>query len=241
MKILVVDDEALARQRLLRLLGEVSPEHEVLEASDGHSAIVTATREKPDLVLLDVRMPGMDGIEVAASLDELHEPPAVAFCTAYDEYALQALKHHAIAYLLKPVRKDDLRDCLQSAGRINRVQLGRLREPMDADDRYVSSHTHQGLETLPLQEICCFLAEQKHVSAVSTEQTLILSDTLKELEERFGDTFVRVHRNALVALDHIERLSRRDDGSWEVVIHGLELRPAISRRHLSPLKKRLSR
>ena len=117
MKILLVDDEPLARDRLRRLLQRLRPEAEVIEAGSGEDALALLAREDPSLVLLDVRMPGMDGIEVAAALDRLPAPPAVIFCTAYDEYALDALRHQAVAYLLKPVRETELARALATAGR----------------------------------------------------------------------------------------------------------------------------
>jgi two-component system response regulator AlgR len=242
-RILVVDDEPLARERLVRLLQRLRPDDELQEADDGEAAIAAARVFAPDLVLLDVRMPGRDGIEVAAELDTLDNPPAIAFCTAYDEYALQAFQYHAVAYLLKPVRAEDLAECLRSASRVNRAQLARLRESPTAppdDNERVSTHTHRGFESLALRDVRCFVAEDKYVSAISPGTELTLSETLKELEERFPERFVRVHRNALVALEHIERLERSKDGSWQVRLRDCDLRPAISRRHLSAVKRRFS-
>jgi len=239
MKILVVDDEELARERLLRLLAKIQPEAQCLEASDGEQALAVVERHTPDLLLLDIRMPGMDGIEVAARLDELASPPAVIFCTAYDEYALQALQHQAVAYLLKPVRQAELVRALAGAGRVNRLQLVSMREnDPDAGREQVSSQTHRGLETVPVADIRCFLAEQKYVTACSPGAALLIPDTLKDLEQEFGHRFLRVHRNALVALAHIVRL-QRDENGWQVVLDGVDARPAVSRRHLAEVKQRL--
>ena len=123
MKILVVDDEALARERLLRLLHKLQPQAQCLEADSGEQALEQVRHHAPDLLLLDIRMPGMDGIEVAAALDAMAQPPAVIFCTAYDQYALAALQQHAVAYLLKPVREAGLDQALAQAARVNRLQL----------------------------------------------------------------------------------------------------------------------
>jgi two-component system response regulator AlgR len=245
-KVLVVDDEALARERLLRLLGRLRPEARCLQAADGEQALALVDRENPDLLLLDIRMPGLDGIEVATRLDAMASPPAVIFCTAYDEYALQALQHQAVAYLLKPVREADLTRALVAAGRVNRVQLASLREQGPAGETpaapgrsRVSSQTHRGLETMPVAEIRCFVAEQKYVTACSPAGELLIPDTLKDLEREFGGRFLRVHRNALVACEHIERLARDDSGVWHVVLRGVEMRPAVSRRHLAQAKQQL--
>lgn len=242
MKILVVDDEQLARERLLRLLARLRPEAQCLQASNGDQALELVAKEEPDLLLLDIRMPGKDGIEVATELERGTSPPAVVFCTAYDEYALQALQHQAMAYLLKPVREADLAQALEGAARINRLQLANLQNAAsDSGPRSsVTSHTHRGFESLPVDQVRCFIAEQKYVTALSPDGDLLLPDTLKDLEQEFGDQFLRVHRNALVALAHVLRLEKLSDGSWQVVLDGLELTPAISRRHLSETKERLA-
>ena len=242
MKILVVDDESLARERILRLLGRVRPQATCLQAADGNEALLLVESEEPDLLLLDIRMPGMDGIEVATALEQRDSPPAVIFCTAYDEYALQALQHQAMAYLLKPVREAELAHALDNAARINRMQLVNLRETAGGDGARtsVSSHTHRGYEALPVEEVRCFTAEQKYVTAWSAESELLIPDTLKDLELEFGDQFIRVHRNALVALKYVKRLEKKTDGSWQVLLDGVDNRPAISRRHLTEVKERLA-
>ena len=245
MKILVVDDEMLARERLLRLLRKLQPDAECLEADGGEEALALVAQHAPDLLLLDIRMPGMDGIEVATHLDNLERPPAVIFCTAYDQYALEALQHQAVAYLLKPVREKELSRALANAGRVNRLQLASLRPDGPGSGEsglsrsQVSSQTHRGLETMPVADIRLFLAEQKYVTACSPTAQLLIPDTLKDLEREFDQLFLRVHRNALVALAHIVRLHRDDSGTWQVVLDGVDERPAVSRRHLAQVKQRL--
>lgn len=242
MKVLVVDDEVLARERLLRLLGKLQPDAQCLQADGGEQALAMVAQHAPDLLLLDIRMPGMDGIEVAAQLDTLERPPAVIFCTAYDEYALEALRHQAVAYLLKPVREAELARALANAGRVNRLQLASLRQDSASPEQVrsqVSSQTHRGVETMTLADIRCFLAEQKYVSACGPARELLIPDTLKDLEREFGRQFLRVHRNALVALEHLVRLERDDAGGWYAVLDGVDERPAVSRRHLADAKQRL--
>jgi two-component system response regulator AlgR len=244
-KILVVDDEVLARDRLLRLLAKLRADAQCMQAESGEEALALVAQHVPDLLLLDIRMPGMDGIEVATHLDALERPPAVIFCTAYDEYALAALQYQAVAYLLKPVREVALARALANAGRVNRLQLASLR-PDDSGSgesgqrrSQVSSQTHRGLETMPVADIRLFLAEQKYVTACSPTAQLLIPDTLKDLEREFGQQFLRVHRNALVALEHIARLQRDDSGTWQVVLDAVDERPAVSRRHLAQVKQRL--
>lgn len=246
MKILVVDDEALARERLLRLLEKSHPDAQCWQAGNGEQALALAREHGPDLLLLDVRMPGMSGIELATRLESEAQPPAVIFCTAYDEYALEALQHQAAAYLLKPVREQELTHALATAGRVNRVQLAALAELGKADAADVtgersllSSQTHRGVETMPVADVRCLLAEQKYVTACSPSGELLIPDTLKELEREFGQRFLRVHRNALVAVAHVVRLERDEVGPWYVVLEGVSQRPMVSRRHLTEVKQRL--
>jgi two-component system response regulator AlgR len=233
-KILVVDDEPLARQRLLRLLTRLRPDDDLFEAANGVEALEQVRKEQPQILLLDIRMPEMDGVEVAAQL--LHEPaaPAVIFCTAYDEYALAALRNHAIAYLFKPVRERELERALQAAVRVNRAQLDSLGVAGAGRDQVVSVG-HRGIESLQLADIRCFLAEDKYVRACAPSGEILLSESLKDLEAEFNGRFLRVHRNALVARAHILRMLRADDG-WLVELADVAERPQVSRRHLSEIK-----
>ncbi|MDJ0878058.1 MAG: LytTR family DNA-binding domain-containing protein [Halieaceae bacterium] len=237
MRILVVDDEPLARERLLRLLDKVAPEAETHEAGNGAQALELVASTQPDLLLLDIRMPGMDGIAVASALQSLEQPPAVIFCTAYDQFALQALDNQAVAYLLKPVREEKLRDALGRAGKLNRLQLAALEDGSPGRTHLVSE-THRGVEMAAVDEVRCLVAEQKYVRAIYPGGSLLLTETLKELEEEFGGRFLRVHRNALVSRSHVAGLVRDGEG-WAVSLEGVEEQPAVSRRHLSALKENL--
>jgi two-component system response regulator AlgR len=245
-KILVVDDEALARERLLRLLIKSQPDAQCWQAGNGEQALALVRKHSPDLLLLDVRMPGMSGIELATRLEFEEQPPAIVFCTAYDEYALEALQHQAAAYLLKPVREQELTRALATAGRVNRVQLAALAElgktqeaEAPGERSQLSSQTHRGVETMPVADVRCLLAEQKYVTAYSPFGELLIPDTLKELEREFGQRFLRVHRNALVAVAHVVRLQRDERGPWYVVLKDIAQKPMVSRRHLTEVKQRL--
>jgi two-component system response regulator AlgR len=239
-KVLLVDDEALARERLERLLGDLAPGARCLHAADGEAALAVAEADSPDLVLLDIRMPGMDGIEVAARLEKTDNPPAIIFCTAYDEYALQALQHQAAAYLLKPVRAHELERALAGAGRVNRVQLAVLREGLAGGRRRITTTTSRGVETLALDDVRCFLAEDKYVTACAPGVELVITESLRDLEREFGDVLLRVHRNALVAPGYIVALQRDDEGGWHLELEGVERRPQVSRRHLRAVRERLT-
>ncbi len=238
MRILIVDDEALARERLRRLLVRLKPEAELREAASGREALELMEQWPPEVLLLDIRMPEMDGVAVARKLLALHEPPALIFCTAYDEYALDALRHQAVAYLLKPVRERELDDALRAAVRINRAQLDALGVAGGGREEIVSAG-HRGVETLDVAEVRCFLAEDKYVRVCAPGAELLLSETLKELEQEYPARFLRVHRNALVAAAHVLRLTRQDN-AWVVELAGVDERPQVSRRHLAALKEALT-
>ncbi len=242
MNVLIVDDEFLARERLQRLLAQVQPDATCRQVASGEEALEVLAEFEAQLILLDVRMPGMGGIALAERLVELDEPPAVVFCTAYDEYALDALRHQAVAYLLKPVREAELEKAIALAARINRVQVAALRDgETGGARRHVSSEGHRGLESMAVSEVRCFLAEQKYVTACAPERELLLPDALKDLEQEFASQFLRVHRNALVNLRHVRRLVRDSAGGWVVELDGVAQRPAVSRRHLAAVKERLRR
>jgi two-component system response regulator AlgR len=238
MKILVVDDEPLARERLLRLLRVVEPDAEFAEADNGAQALEQVATLQPDLLLLDIRMPGMDGLEVAQKLLQMEQPPAVIFCTAYDTYAMEALDNQAAAYLLKPVREEKLAAAIARARKINRVQLANLNEEAGVRS-HIISESHLSVARVPLGDVRCFLAEQKYVRALHPGGSLLIPDTLKDLEQEFAGQFVRTHRNALIARSHVIGLRRDAEQGWLVELDGITEQPKVSRRHLSALKERL--
>lgn len=236
MKVLIVDDETPARVRLSHMIGDI-PDAEVCgEASDGRMALERVQTLSPDVVLLDIRMPGMDGLEAARHLAALEAPPAVIFTTAYDEYAVAAFDASAVAYLLKPVRGEKLAEALRRARRLTRAQM--LRLPDEGPRRHIAARTGQRLDLVPLSEIRLFRAEHKYVVVHSGTRTVLIEDSLKSLEDEFGDEFVRVHRNALVAQRFISAMERLD-GGWVLRVEGVDEPVAISRRHLTAVRKRL--
>ena len=237
MKVLIVDDEKLARDRISRMLADVDGYDVVGEAGHGMEAIEQCQRAQPDVVLLDIRMPGMDGLEAARHLMQMEEPPAVVFCTAYEEHAIEAFNVQAVGYLLKPVRREDLINVLRSAKRANKAQLAALME-QDGDRRsHISARTRRGIELIPIDEVRFFQADQKYVTVRHGEGELLIDETLRELEDEFGERFVRVHRNALVASRYIEGLERDENGHFQIRMRGVDERVDISRRHLSSVRK----
>ena len=238
MKILIVDDEPLARERLQRHLQEIDSDCEITEAENGFIALEQCERHNPDLVLLDIRMPGMDGIETAGKLSKLETPPAIIFTTAYDEYALEAFDAHAIAYLLKPIRKEKLENALQSAKQLNRVQLQSIQpEETDTQENYLSVRIHSGLRKIELEDVFYFLAEQKYVSVKYREGEVLIEESLKSLEERFSNTFIRIHRNALIAKKQLKAIRKDQQGRYLTELKDIDDKIEVSRRHVAMVRK----
>jgi len=243
MKILVVDDEPPARERLRQILAD-EPEYEVVgEAGNGYEALELAARAAPDIVLLDIRMPGMEGIETAHHLNKMDPAPAVVFTTAYDEYAIDAFEARAIGYVLKPVRRARLIGALQHASRLAAGTLREAGASLGAQRRHVCALAHGELRLIPVDEISCFRADQKYVSVDHDNGHDLIDDSLKSLEAEFSDRFVRIHRGALIAVDRIERIERSAEGRNRIVLrdgsHVDDKELIISRRHVAEVKRRL--
>ncbi|BAN68078.1 LytR/AlgR family response regulator transcription factor [endosymbiont of unidentified scaly snail isolate Monju] len=231
MKLLIADDEAPARARLHELLREVRPDAELVgEAADGETALALAREHRPDVALLDIRMPGMDGIRAALAMQELETPPAVIFVTAFDEHALAAFEANAIDYLLKPVRASRLRTALDKAAVFTRSQREALAQ---ADNTPGLSVTQRGVtRRIPLHDILCLKADHKYVEVHHRDGVALSDASLKSIEEQFPGRFLRIHRNALVDPARARELRRAPDGRALLTIEGLALPLEVSRRHL---------
>jgi len=239
MNVLIVDDEQLARQRLRLMLNGMG-EHVIAEAETGEQALVKSQHINPDIVLMDIRMPGMDGLEAAGYINQLENPPAIIFTTAYSDHALQAFETHAVDYLLKPIKRDRLELALQAARRLTRAQLQNLRAEQEAGVRSrICVKTRGSIELVPLEEIIYFKADQKYVTLRTDEHEYLIEESLKTLEDEFGERFVRIHRNALVAQNGIVGLSKNGDGHTCIVLRDIEDRLEVSRRHLPSIRKKL--
>lgn len=243
MNILVVDDEDLARDRLLRIVERLKARQSGLavvgQASNGLEAVRQCQSLLPDVVLLDIRMPGMDGLEAARHIAQMETPPAVIFCTAFEEHAIAAFDAQAVGYLLKPVREHDLEDALSRASRANRAQLAALGGDDEQNNQrsHISARTRRGLELVPVEEVRYFQADQKYVTVRWTEGELLIDDPLRQLELEFGERFVRIHRNALVAVRFIESLERDGQGHYRVRMRGIDDTLDVSRRHVTGLRR----
>jgi two-component system, LytTR family, response regulator AlgR len=235
--VLVVDDEAPARQRLVRLVGEIAGARVAAEAANGREALQRAIEFKPDVVLLDVRMPEMDGIEAARHLALLPVAPAVIFTTAYDEYALAAFEAQAIGYLLKPVRRDKLEAALATARRLTRPALAPLAG--GAKRSHFAARVRDQLRLVPVADVLACVADQKYVTLHHREGTDLIEESLRSIEEEFSAEFVRVHRSALAAVRHVAAVDRDAEGRYHIRMRDSELRLEVSRRLAGDLLRRL--
>jgi two-component system, LytTR family, response regulator AlgR len=239
MKALIVDDEPLARERLAALLADVDGVEVIGEAGTGVEAIDAATQLKPDLVLLDIRMPVMDGIEAARHLDALDAPPAIVFCTAYQDHALAAFEANAVDYLVKPIRVERLRAAIAKAERLGGATLRKVESAAEPGRRrsHLCARVRGSLVLVAVGDIDYLLAEDKYVVVHHTKGEVLIEEPLTALEEEFGERFVRIHRNCLVALSKLSGLDRAPDGRVLARIAGVAAPLEVSRRNLPALRK----
>jgi two-component system response regulator AlgR len=241
MKCLVVDDESLARQRLTRLLEGMGEWTVCGEAANGEEALQQVQQLRPDLVLMDIRMPGMDGIEAARHIVQLENPPALVFATAYGDHALEAFETQAVDYLLKPIHPQRLQQALDKAMRLSSVQLEKLQKSQ-ADSRrmHLCARKRGNLELIPIDEVVYLQADNKYVTVCSATQQILIEESLKSLEREFSSYFIRIHRNALVAVAAIRGLEKSVEGHCCVLLEGVDERLEVSRRLLPEVRKRIT-
>jgi two-component system response regulator AlgR len=234
LNILIIDDEVPARDRLRRLV-EAIPGCEVAGESGSATEALEQIRElKPHVLLLDISMPGMDGMSLARVLQEGGASPGVIFCTAYQDQALEAFEQEAVDYLVKPVRAERLEKALEKAKRY-------LGDGQDQEDDHFLRSTVGGKVILtPIHRVICLLAEDKYTTVVHEKGSTVIDDSLTDLEHRFPELFFRIHRNALVSRKHIRGLERTSEGHTQVVLSGTDHKPEVSRRNVSSLRKLLT-
>lgn len=236
-RLLLADDEAPARMRLRRLLASIDDVEVVAEAEHGQQVLEACQQLQPDVVLLDIRMPGMDGIACARELTALDTPPAVIFCTAWGDYALPALKAQASSYLLKPIDRDELAQAIWACQKINRAQLQRLQPAQDGASVLLRSGASEW--RLSLASIAWFEAVDGRVTAIHDEGEHVLEQSLTELEKQWSQQLLRSHRAALVNRSRLKGLHKEPDGSHSVALQHCDRRAPVSRRHLSDVRQAL--
>jgi two-component system response regulator AlgR len=237
LRIVLVDDEAPARRRLRELLDDCTAALPVLvvgEAGSGREALHLLGTTPADLVLTDIHMPDMDGIELARHLLKLPLPPVLIFTTAHHEHAIAAFEVHAIDYLVKPVRVQRLLSALQKVPRLKPLSDIKLNRLPAAARRFLSVTERSRVVLVPIDEIVYLKAELKYITIRTADREFLLEESLTRLEEEFGPRFVRVHRNCLVAREAIRGFERRvsadGDAHWEVMLRGVTEALPVSRR-----------
>ena len=240
LKIIVADDETPARNRLRELLAETDGVCVVGEARNGKEALMLALDTGADLVLLDIRMPQMDGIEAAGHLQKVAPPPAIIFTTAFDSYAMQAFDVNAVDYLLKPIRLERLQSAIAKARALLPGQLAAL-QSMQRQRTHFSVTERGRVLLVPVAEVIYLRAELKYLTLRTRERSYLVEDTLTAIEQEFGDYFLRLHRNCLVAQHSILGYEKRhDDDSehgWTVLLRDVPDTLAVSRRQHHVLRK----
>jgi two-component system response regulator AlgR len=240
-KVFIADDEEPARERLKELLGDIAeelPTTVVGEARNGLETLERLPQSGAELLLLDIQMPGMGGLEVARHLASLPEPPTVVFVTAHDRHAVEAFELNALDYLLKPVRAERLAAALKKASVPNREQLAKAAQ---SAREYISVSERNRIVLVPVREIIFLRAEQKYVTLRTRNREHLIEEPLVSLEREFAASFVRIHRNCLVARAAIRGFERGADGDdephWVVVLDGLEEKLPVSRRQWPTLRE----
>ncbi|MET4569267.1 LytR/AlgR family response regulator transcription factor [Rhodanobacter soli] len=231
MRVLIVDDEPLARARMAALLGECADVEVIGNVGDGEAALAALGELQPDALLLDINMPGIDGVALAQRLAG-RARPQVIFCTAYEAHALVAFELGAADYLLKPVRLERLRDALQRA---RRRLADAPREPV----AYLHGRLRGEQVRIALDEVICLLADEKYVVVQHRRGELLIEESLRQLEETYPDQLIRLHRNCLVPPPRLLGLKTLADGRVLARLDGSELSPEISRRNLPAVRKLL--
>lgn len=240
LSVLIVDDEALARQRLRTLLGDChAPAARVeAEAANAAQAMAWLRRQAVDVALIDVHMPGVDGLALTQALRALAQAPAVVFVTAYAEHAVQAFELEAVDYLTKPVRLERLQAALQKVARMLHSEP-RL-EP-DLAGEFLLIQAPGRSERVPLSEVLYLKAELKYITVRTAAKSYLLEGSLSELEEKYPKYFFRIHRNALIARSAVRSLEKQHElgegEAWAVRLQGVDELLMVSRRQLSALRE----
>ncbi len=241
--VFIVDDETPARNRLKEKLADCAaqfPLQLVGEAANGQEALDKLAETPAEVVLMDIRMPQMDGIELAGHLNKLAQPPLIIFTTAYDAYAIQAFEQRAIDYLLKPIRLGRLFDALSRARDLVPIRTEVLRELTPEARSNLSAHERGKVLLIPIDQVLYLRAELKYVTVRTAEREYLIEESLTALEKEYATRFVRIHRNCLVARDAImgfEKGGDEGESGWLMNVKGLEEKLPISRRQMGIVKE----
>ena len=231
LKILVIDDEAPARNRLRRMLAEIQDVQVIGEAATGQEALQLIPVKRPDVLLLDISMPGLSGMKLAQMLQEQASAPAIIFCTAWSDQAVKAFECDAVDYLVKPVRAERLELALDKARRfLTSVDSGR-------SENFLRSTVGGKVTLVPINEVIYLSAEDKYTTVVYEGGRMVINQSLLDLEQEYADVLLRVHRGALVSKNRIRGLEKAPGGRHLLHLEGCEDHPQVSRRNLPAIRK----
>ena len=258
MKVLVVDSDFPSRERMRSVLKGISDiELASQDAAEGKEAVSLVQKWQPDVVLMEAHMSngGMDGIKAAEYMGHMALPPAIILCSSSPQDALEAYNVNAAGFLIKPLDTHRLTSAIKRASKLNQLQLKSLsskqinsnivastqsneeRENSSEKPQHISAKTYRGIELIPIKDIVCFKADNKYVTVYHTNGEVLIDRTLKSLQEQLGDSFIRVHRNALVAKSSIKALERKQGGSYLVRLNHFDISFSVSRRHVPIMRK----
>lgn len=229
MRVLVVDDEPLAQQRLNRLIENIAGFTVVAQASSGKDLEVLLSQNRIDICILDIHLPGLNGLALAANLNAMAKPVAIIFCTAYEEHALAAFDYQAVDYILKPARPERLEAALIRAAKLCADA---------ASDESLLIEQGDSIQRIAWTNIRGFVAEDKYVYVLSSTAKYLSNSSLVQLEQQYPERLLRIHRNALIVSKHLSRLVRTEQG-FKVELEGVEQNLAVSRRHVANLRRQL--
>lgn len=241
MKILIADDELQSREHLAQLIKRL-PGCTLLPAyaENGHDTLQRVAELNPDVLLLDINLSGLDGLQVAAQLCEQRDAPAIIFCTTRDDALFPAFEISSVAYVHKPISKEHLVRALAQAQRISSAQLVALSRAPATINRvrtHLNARTHKGIELIPVKEIIHCVADNKYITVRHRHGETLLDESLKSLHDEFTEQFVRIHRNALVSRTYIERLERTPSGHYVLHLRDTIEPLSVSRRHVATVRK----
>lgn len=231
LRILIIDDEEPARNRLRRMLADIPAVFITGEAASGQEAMRLIPLKEPNVLLLDISMPGMDGMKLAKLLQTHDTPPAIIFCTAWSDQAVEAFECDAVDYLVKPVRAERLELALDKARRFLASDRAASSGP------FLRSTLGGKVKLFPLAAVIYMTAEDKYTTVRHQDGKLVIDQSLADMEYEHADVLIRIHRQTLVAIKSIRGLEKTHDGRHYLLLNGCEDRPQVSRRNLPAIRK----
>ncbi|WP_105258940.1 LytR/AlgR family response regulator transcription factor [Pseudoalteromonas sp. T1lg88] len=233
MQVLIVDDEPMAQKRLNRLLAEHAHIDVIGYANNGVEAVELAAQLQPDVIFIDVEMPGKNGLSAAQEINEQAIPPAIVFVTAHPQHALDAFKVMPAAYLLKPLERQELDIVVNKLSQLNKAQV------KGQQQQSISYKVGHQTKKLNLSDIIYCCSDGKYTQAICHDTQVLLDTSLKELEQQYPRVFLRIHRNTLVNKEQLQSVVQQDK-QYQVRLKSCEDLLSVSRREVTRVKEALT-